>query len=563
MRRLVRSAVAGAACGVVALGSAWAVVGVATPPPVPTVNEVTGLAPGAPGAAGSRTGSLQLPATTPAPGVRLGEGQFLAGGAKVSIAPNPDRWQPNIPEGTCGNDTQTYLTGALSTKNRTLGKTKPGKHCLATFDHRWATTVDPLGIYARATALSNGAQTIVLASIDAVGWFAAYPADVCATCGADAIRAKVAELTKNAARPVAADNIVLSSTHTHAAPDTLAQTPTWYYEQVRDAIIKVMTDAVAALEPVVLETGATPAKAFNVDRRIATRAVPDSELGWLRAFRPADGDTPAKTVATIVNYATHPTVRTANAELHSGFVGPLTRDLETKLGGTAVWFPGGLGDQTVDRGFGTEGLGTGLANAVIGDLHAGYRIQDNTIETIRKPVAIPAENTFMLAARGAGVFVRDLLPPYSSPGGPVTVSKGGIPRPTCTTVAALMVNSSVTGIRIGHSGNAQRGDPGDSITIITTPGEAFASIALTTKDYLSKTRNVFVIGLANDTVGYLIPRQQYDETAAQGLGLVNNATDLGDYEEALSLGRCAGDTVQNVMLEAGQSLGVMGAGEGR
>jgi hypothetical protein len=572
-RRLFRSAIVGATCGVVALGSAWAVTGLGTPtPPAPgaAVRSTTGAVGSAGasrvGGAAGAAGGLALPAAAPAAGQRLPAGQFLAGGAKVSIAPNPDRWQPNIPAGTCGEDPETY---APRQGRDALRPSTNGKDCLATFDYRWATTVDPLGIWARANAFSNGAQTAVFVTIDGVGWFAAYPADICATCGRDAIAAKVAELTKDDARPVPADNLILGSTHTHAAPNTLAGTPTWYYEQVRDAVTKAAVDAVRSMEPVVLETGATPAKAYNVDRRIVTRAVPDYELGWLRGFQPAVYDkkgklvSPERTLATLVNFAAHPTVRVSNAELHSGFVGPLANTLEAKLGGTAVWFPGALGDQKVDRSPGTDGLGNGLAALLLDNLSRGYRIQDNTIAVVRTPVAIPGENTFMMAGRGAGLFVRDLLPPYGGAGGPVVTNKRGAPRPSCQTVAELTVNSSVTGIRIGRSGTGAFADPGDGVTIITAPGEPFSSIGLITKDYLSKTRNVLILGLTNDTVGYLIPREQYDETAAQGLGLVHNATDTGNYEEALSLGRCAGDVVQNAMLEAGAALGVMGNGEGR
>jgi hypothetical protein len=556
VRKILRSAVVGAVCGTVVLGTAWAVVGV-TPPSLTNPPSGPSTATNRSGAANAADATeADLPTSTPADGIRLPRGQFLAGAAKISIAPDPAKWLPNIPAGTCGEDTATYAPSVAT-------KEVDGKTCLATFDHRWATTIDPDGLFVRAVAIGNGEKTVIFASIDAVGWFAAYPADVCADRGSDAIRAAVAERTKDSAHPVAADGVLITATHTHAAPDTLTQTPTWYYQQVRDAITKALVDAAGALEPVVLETGGTPAKAYNVDRRIFTRAVPDAELGWVRAFRPAEGDAAERTVATIANFAAHPTVRVSNAELHGGFVGALTRHIESKVGGTAVWFPGALGDQTVDRGFGTEGLGQGLADVLADDLGRGYRLQDNTIALVHKPVGIPAENTFMMAARGTGLFVRDLLPPYSGPGGPATASKRGIPRPSCTTVAELTVNSSVTGIRIGRPGLPQRGDPGESLTIITAPGEVFSSIGLITKDYLSKTRNVLVFAQTNDVVGYLIPKEQYDESAAQGLGLANNADDMGNYEEALSLGRCAGDTVQNTMLEAGEELGVMGSGEGR
>ena len=542
------------------LGTAWAVVGVKAPTsPVDKAGLGSAQSADTNGAdaAGNALGGVLTQAVEP--GVKLPAGQFLAGATKVSIAPDPAKWLPNIPEGTCGDDMETYVQDQTR-------RSADGRECLATFDHRWATTVDPDGLFVRAFAIGNGEKTVVFAVLDAVGWFAGYPADVCPSCGADALAAAIAEATKGTRNPVGSDGLLLASSHTHAAPDTLSQTPVWYYEQVRDAVIKAATEAAAAMVPVVLETGAAPAKAYNVDRRIFTRAVPDYELGWLRAYQPASANQAQRTIGTLVNFAVHPTVRVSNAELHGGFVGALTRHVETELGGTAVWFPGGLGDQTVDRGFGTEGIGEGLANIVLGDLGRGHRLFDNTIHVVRKPVAIPGENTFMLAGRGAGLFIRDLAHPYSGPGGPVSTTKGGIRRPSCTTVAELMVNSSITGVRIGRpgiEGEAGRGDPGDSLTIITAPGEIFASIAVTTKDMLSKTSNVMIFGMTNDTVGYLIPYEQYDESAGQGAGFANNASDLGNYEEALSLGRCAGDTVQNVMLDAGAELGVMGSGEGR
>jgi hypothetical protein len=556
VRKILRSVAVGVVCGVVMLGTGWAVVGVKTPTPPIDKADSSGSSASSSDVAGALAGVLSGPVE---PGVKLPAGWFLAGGAKVSIDPDPAKWLKND-GGVCGEDTGTYLQAQTR-------ESADGKECLATFDHRWATRVaidDHL--YARSIAIGNGEKTVVFTTIDAVGWFAAYPADVCGDCGADAIAATIAEQTKNTANPVAADGLLLASSHTHAAPDTLSQTPDWYYAQVRDAIVKASVDAAAQMVPVILETGAAPAKAYNVDRRIVTRAVPDYELGWLRAYRPAAANEAERTVATMVNFAVHPTIKVDNAELHSGFVGPLTRMLEAELGGTSLWYPGGLGDQTVDRGFGVDGIGEGLAKVVLDDLGRGYRIIDNTIAVVRKAITIPGENTFMLAGSGAGLFIRPVTPPYGGPGGPATASKRGARRPTCATVAELTVSSSITGVRIGREGNMHpsegRGDPGDSLTIISAPGEIFSSIAVTTKDMLSKTRNVMIFGMTNDTLGYLIPYEQYDESAGQGLGLANNATDLGNYEEALSLGRCAGDTVQNAMVEVGEALKVMGSGEG-
>ncbi len=101
----------------------------------------------------------------------------------------------------------------------------------------------------------------------------------------------------------------------------------------------------------------------------------------------------------------------------------------------------------------------------------------------------------------------------------------------------------------------------DNVVVVQSPGEIFASIGLIVKDYLSRSNGVLVQGVTNDTIGYIIPANQYDLFASQGLGLANNAGEVGNYEEALSLGKCTGEIVTNAMLEMGQQLGVMGEGE--
>lgn len=566
VRLALRSAVTGLVAGLVALGTAWAGAGLATPPKAPApsspkqvVDAVIQSIDKAPAVTAKRAPAADVEVSAAAaaetvtpPTQRLGNGLYWAGGATASIAPDDAKWVRHGSEGDCGKP-EAYTPLA-----------KPG--CLLTFDRLWATKVDPMDIKVRAVAIGNGEQTVVSAVLDAVGWFRAYPADVCGDCGAEAIAKSISQATGGKVDP---KGVMLTSSHTHAAPDTIASTPKWYYEQVRDTIKATMLAAIERMEPAALETGSIAAKGYNVDRRIVTRAVPDYELGWIRAVSAGGGSNDGHTVATIVNFAVHPTVRASNAELHGGFVGPLTRTLEERLGGTALWLPGGLGDQTVDRGWGTEGIGTGLAELVIEGLPTGYRLKTNDMAVDQTIVKIPSENNFMLAGRGAGLFVRDVTEPYASPGGPAATQRGGARTPSCTTVAEMFVNAPVGGVRFGRAGlpdaqpkNGAHPDRGDSVVLMQAPGEIFASIGLTTKDYLAKSRNVLVAGMTNDTVGYLIPYEQYDERAAQGAGIANNSTDLANYEEALSLGRCAGDTVQNALLQAGQRLGVMGAGEG-
>jgi hypothetical protein len=496
-------------------------------------------------------------------GQRFSGGEFRVGASRVSIAPVPvsegGEWNPHGNGYDCGEPEQEYTP--LSDPS-----------CLRTFDRLWATGVDDLGIYVRAMAVSNGETSFAFAVMDTIGWFRGYPGSICGDCGSKDIAEKVEELTGG---KVKADAIVVSATHTHASVDTIAQTPTWYYEQVRDATIQALTEAVANAEPAELQTGSIPAKAFNVDRRIVTRAVPDYELGWLRAV-PLHGS-PNRSIATMVNFAAHPTVTASNSMLHSGFIGHLAQRIEDHWGGTTLFMPSGLGDQTVNRSFGRDGIGYGLGDLVIQSAEtAPYTLHSNEIVVDRKEVKIPTDNMFLFGANKANLFVRDATVPgeYADVGGPSIQQKGGIQKPTCVGGGAMSVVTTVGGIRIGTPGQVKQraedgswivppGDQGDSVVIMQAPGESFSSISNITKDYLSRTRNVMLIGLANDMLGYLIPYEQYDHTGSQGLGLVHNATDTGNYEEALNLGRCTGDQIQNELLESGTRLGVMGDGEGR
>lgn len=549
VRRSVRATVTGFTVGSLILGSAWAAA-VITKPGV--VTQEHSRAPKA------STVAVAEPAPSPSVGERLPGGWFLAGAASKSLRPPANKW---VQPPNCGGGTPEQLYTPLTPEG-----------CLITFDMRWADGEDDVNpLMVRSVALSNGKDTVVFSVMDVVGYMASYPADVCADCG-------IAQISKHLSTElgIPEKNFITSSSHTHAAPSTIAKGPTWYYEHVRDQVIASITEAVAALEQspsVRLETGSTPAKAFNTDRRIVNRAVPDSELGWLRAYVPDEETGEAtETIATIGNFSVHPTIRTANARLHSGMVGPFTNRVESKLGGAALFMPGALGDQRVDRGYGVFGLGIGLADILTESVEdGGYVLQSNDIEVARTSVQVPVENQFFVGALAVGYAIRDFMAPFG--GGPATVSakKGSAEVPTCTQTGATHIITPVSAIRFGARPPAGKVAVGpeynvpvatDNVVLVQAPGEIFASIGLITKDYLSRSNNVLVQGIVNDTIGYIIPDNQYDLFSSEGLGLAHNALGTGNYEEALSLGGCTGELITNAMLEMGRTLGVMGEGEG-
>jgi hypothetical protein len=594
MRTVLRTVLAGFLVGALGLGSAWAGASL-TQPAAPGAasadldtalaavldgdaqvgdvqvgdvlgGDVQGAAPARPASPADAAPTATPPAegAAIAAGERLPDGWFRAGTAVRSLVPPAERWkQADECRGQAPEQLYTPLTP---------------DGCLITFDMRWADGVDEANpIEVRAAAIGNGEDAVVIAVMDVVGYMAAYPATGCADCGIAQITARLSDELG-----IPADRFVISSTHTHAAPTTIADGPTWYYEHVRDQVleaIRAATADAAANPPVRVETGATLAKAFNTDRRIVDRAVPDYELGWLRAFVPAPGGNPGsgagsgeRTILTMGNFAVHPTIRAGNAELHSGFVGPFARRLNERLGGEGLFFPGGLGDQRVDRGFGVDGHGIGLADLIVDDIErGGHVLATNDIAVARAEVQIPVENQFFVGALATGYAVRDILPPFG--GGPlaVEVRKGGANAPVCVGAGEVHVVGPVSAIRLGEQPPAGKVDLGpeyrlpvaaDNVVLVQGPGEMFAEMGLIVKDALSRSSNVLFASMANDTLGYMMPANTYDLFASQGGGLIGNNLRTSNYEEALSLGRCSGEIVMKAMLELGVELGVMGEGEG-
>ena len=357
MRRFLLGATSGVLTGALALGIAWGTTGLlpVEKPKAPKVSERRhkldkSSRSGRANRTQSREKRAQAAAALALEGGRLPGGTFLVGAHNESIAPVPvsegGQWNPHGNGYDCGPIGYEYLPTS-------------DPSCLRTFDREWATGVDEasdLGVFARSIAISNGEETLAFVVLDTVSWFYGYDPSICPddpdapqpqdTCGTRAI---TQDLSDELGIPV--ENFVIASTHTHASADTTARGPSWYYEFVRDQIKDSIRGAVASMEPAKIQTGAIPAKAFNIDRRIVTRAVPDSELTWLRAValsedRPGNSPkkTPAeRTIATLVNFSAHPTVTAGNHDMHSGFVGHLAKRLERALGWQHrfhAWWPG-------------------------------------------------------------------------------------------------------------------------------------------------------------------------------------------------------------------------------
>lgn len=156
-------------------------------------------------------------------------------------------------------------------------------------------------IWVRAIVFDHGNTRVAVAIVDAVGWFATEM---------DATRALLAD-------SLDIDHLIIGSTHVHETPDTIGL---WgrkdlesgvdldYQAMVRQATADAVADAVAALEPVTMsvaqvltvdETGS--AQPYVSDSR--DPVIMDPTLTVIRYAATAE---PARTVATMVHWASHP-----------------------------------------------------------------------------------------------------------------------------------------------------------------------------------------------------------------------------------------------------------------
>lgn len=139
-------------------------------------------------------------------------------------------------------------------------------------------------------------------------------------------------------------DVVVHAIHTHGGP---VSTPgrlggacdRRWLRALEDAAVDAVQTASAQVQPVTVETWASPGPPVAANRRRNGGPV-DPLLPVIRLTR-GDG----ATVATVVSYACHPVVLGAdNLLLTADYPGPLRRRIETEAGGVALFLTGCAGD---------------------------------------------------------------------------------------------------------------------------------------------------------------------------------------------------------------------------
>lgn len=453
-------------------------------------------------------------------------GQLSAGFAAFKITPEvPDKWTD-----TNGDAKYNPKDGETFTDGNGNGKFDPV--WIAGFSNSKAANGIHDDLWARAMVIDNGKTRIALVVLDAIGLMADNIIDIRQLIPADA----------------SVTYTIVTSTHDHEAPDLMGlwgETPfknginPECLKYVKAQAAKSVVEAVKNLKPARLEISEDLTSAIPLVKDTRQPEVFDSGLRLIKAVDKASG----QTLGSLTAWADHAeTLWSKNLLITSDFChyvregvekGVMKGDSVVKpgIGGISVYVNGAVGglmtthpsltvkdpitgveykEPTYEK---AEAQGKAVSLAVLNAMEKPSEILDSAaISLIVKTVDFPIDNTLFKLGSMLGVLDRG-------------------------TVGWMKMRSEVSACQIGP------------LTIVTVPGEPYPELinggieAPEGNDFgiqpqeLPVVRDMmpgkykFVFGLANDEIGYIIPKSQWDEKAPYTYGRKDSP-----YGEENSLG---------------------------
>lgn len=330
--------------------------------------------------------------------------------------------------------------------------------------------------------------------------------------------------------------VLVASTHNHEGPDVIG---IWgpdgksgcdaaYLDQLVERATEAVLKAESVLRPAKARYASAAHRELLKDFRLPE--VFDDALRVL-VFE-GDDDKPC---GLLVQWNSHPVEPDGNTELTRDFFGVTVDTLEKRFGCPAIYFSGAVGGLmgTPEPSYFTnagrpapksvrqyiDGLGQATADAAAEAVESARAIRLTPFRVAAKTVAVPLANKGYRQARAAGILAReafrpgqgealfaDALPPDELAGQQVCRSE----------VAYLRLGElEVAGIpgelypELVHGEFPQSPEAG--VDYPEAPLEPTIASALGGEKWL-------VIGLANDELGYIIPKRQWDEAAPYAYG---------------------------------------------
>jgi Neutral/alkaline non-lysosomal ceramidase, N-terminal len=368
---------------------------------------------------------------------------------------------------------------------------------------------DPL--LARAVVWQHGKTKIAVASVDLVGFF--LPS------------------VENVRKQLDGFSYVLvSSTHNHEGPDTLGLWgPTPLQSGVDAAYVKAVEEQIVAA--IKAADGAKKTATAKIGGEKAPELLHDAREPYIKhddlvalEFRDKDD----KLAGLVVQWNCHPeTLESKNKQISADFVGYTVKHLQDKYRCPVVYLTGTVGGlmtsmhveiksadgKKLDDGSyeKTERYGVLLGEAAERALKKAKPIKLTPLEAKARTLFLPVDNKLYQVARQIGVLTREGYvwnddPYHAEPLKPADKEK----RQCIKTEVALL--------RLGDLEIAAI--PGeiypelvlDKVQAPPDPGADFPNAPIEPAIYKQlKGPQRMLVGLANDEIGYIIPKRQWDE----------------------------------------------------
>lgn len=394
-----------------------------------------------------------------------------------------------------------FRAGAFKTVISPPLQDRPPVYMAGFGQNRVAKTVHD-DLYARCLAFRTGKRPLVMCEVDLIGFFID---DV------ERVRVKVPEA-----------DVVVASTHVHEGPDTMGL---WgpargksgiddaYNTFVVDRIAEAAHGALSAMEPATAALAVVHSAeldSFIDDSR--PPVVHDCDLIILTLTGKG-----GKAIATAVNWANHPeTLGSRNTQISADYPGYFYKRLEEKLGGMAVLWNGAVGGMQSPLGAKIKDPSTGAVaaeNSFRKTAVLGERVADLAAEAARgaKPVKIDhvvfAERKITIPVANKGFELAAQADLYK--GRKKTTADGE----TQTAVGLIRMSGKEPVLEIALV-------PGEMYPELSVGGvEKYdgadfpdAPVEPPIKGMLRAPFKM-LIGLADDEIGYIIPKVEWDEKA--------------------------------------------------
>ena len=455
--------------------------------------------------------NYELDVLAPAPSDLDTAGMLQIGVAKRDITPNLENYDPWVDVNENGKfdpgtDTYTDRNGNGRFDGVWIAGFGTNRPATGVHDQQWA----------RAIVMRNNGVTVAMVSCDAIG---IYHNSV--------IRART--LVDPA---LGVDHIIVSSTHCHEVADTMKiwsfwkrirglDIPIWGFNEqhmalVEEKVAEAVEEAAANLQPAEMTcaTVELPEEGYMRDSR--KPKVWDRNLNAWRFTKPGTDET----IATFVNWGMHPeALGGRNTLLTSDFVHYLREGVE----------------KGVPEPNGVEGLGgmclyfQGMVGGLMTQLHIAIPHRDGKRsfeeDTFEKAQA-EGENLAIEAVKA----LRDPAKAWKNENPEIAFGARTTKAPLGGHFKwAIMLGLIHEGYYPGKGAKTEVNylRIGD-VRVLTVPGEIYPEIvvggveALPGRDFeidpiedpglytFMKGRQELVIGLANDEIGYIIPKSQWD-----------------------------------------------------